>query len=234
MKLRYVTFTGAGDDTPVKEMIEISLDYPMVEWGILLSEQSMGAKSRFPSRAWMGSLAAHLELLGVPINLSGHLCGSWMRRLISLGITEEAKAAVGPLWDYFKRMQINFVGWEDLVTPFMANALDDDIEWILQNRNNDFVMPLLEKYPKMQTLFDTSGGRGKLPEFPWLPHYSRTFTGYAGGLNPDNIVEQLKRISEVTKKDTEIWIDMESGVRTNEKFDLQKVKQVLHNIKDFL
>jgi hypothetical protein len=49
-------------------------------------------------------------------------------------------------------------------------------------------------------------------------------TGYAGGLGPDNLAEELRRIEEVAG-DAEVWIDMETNVRTAERFDLDKVRR---------
>lgn len=49
--------------------------------------------------------------------------------------------------------------------------------------------------------------------------------GYAGGLGPENINEQLYRISSVAKGP--IWIDMETRVRSQYDLDFDKVTDVL-------
>ena len=50
--------------------------------------------------------------------------------------------------------------------------------------------------------------------------------GYAGGIGPDNVVDVLRDIGPVRPT----WIDMESGVRTGDKFDLAKVRRVLEQV----
>lgn len=88
-------------------------------------------------------------------------------------------------------------------------------------------------------LFDGSGGTGITPKYWPKPIYSwRTSPyfiphGYAGGLGPHNLEEQLVLIEEASN-DTPIWIDMESGVRTDNKFDLEKVVKCLQICKPFI
>ena len=238
MKLRYVTFTGADDTTSIEDLVELSREYPKVEWGVLLSENSMGNKARFPCRSWMDNLAAYLDLRGVPVNLSGHLCGTWMRRIVSMGVTQDAAHGVGPLWTHFQRLQINFAGSENIVTPFMDKAFLDvvDKRWILQNRNHGWVAPTIQRYgdKRLHVLGDHSGGRGVLPQ-SWTPQFMSEVEmyGYAGGLSPENIGEQIELIAKVSEG-REFWIDMESGIRTSEKFDLKKVQAVLEILKPYL
>lgn len=66
----------------------------------------------------------------------------------------------------------------------------------------------------------------------WPKPFSNVRTGYAGGLNPDNLEEQLTKIAAVVGNNS-VSIDMESGVRTNNEFDLDKVRRCLQMAKDF-
>lgn len=68
---------------------------------------------------------------------------------------------------------------------------------------------------------DRSGGRGVRGEFAPMPGCK---VGYAGGIGPDNVVEVLDRLETFGHT---YWIDMESGVRTADQFDLHKVWRVL-------
>ncbi len=82
MILKKVTVTGADDSTEPKELLDISREYPFVEWGILLSKSNMG-RNRFPSMSWMHSLSSvflkNNFFVGGGFNLSGHICGRWVR-----------------------------------------------------------------------------------------------------------------------------------------------------------
>ena len=50
--------------------------------------------------------------------------------------------------------------------------------------------------------------------------------GYAGGINPGNVADKLTFLME-NEMVGDFWIDMESGVRTDDWFDIDKVRRVL-------
>ena len=56
--------------------------------------------------------------------------------------------------------------------------------------------------------------------------------GYAGGLNPENVGEKLEYLME--NVEGEFWIDMESGVRTDDRFDIDKCVSVLQTCHKIL
>jgi hypothetical protein len=62
----------------------------------------------------------------------------------------------------------------------------------------------------------------------WPKPLEDVLCGYAGGLGPDNIEAQLELISKAVGN-REIWVDMETHVRSNDdqRFDLDKVEKVL-------
>jgi phosphoribosylanthranilate isomerase len=61
------------------------------------------------------------------------------------------------------------------------------------------------------------------------------YHGYAGGLGPDNLAHEIPRIAKAAG-DARVWLDMESGVRSNndKQFDLDKVLQCLEIAKPFV
>ena len=70
-------------------------------------------------------------------------------------------------------------------------------------------------------LFDLSGGTGSFPEkVPEL--VEGKLVGYAGGMGPENVLLYLSKI----KGQGGFWIDMETKVRTDGWFDLNKVEEV--------
>jgi hypothetical protein len=217
MKLKYVTFTGADAFTSVKELQAISKEYPSVEWGILLSKSGMGLKPRYPDRAVLDAIAGADGL-----KLSGHLCGAWMRNMIKSGTLD--KDGIGPIWDKLSRVQLNFSGAEALASEEIR--LQEDKGFILQS--GGVPLPLQFNGGKFDVLYDGSGGRGILAR-DWPYALAGKFCGYAGGLNPENISKQLQNITAAAEG-AEFWIDFESGVRTDDKFDLTKVRKILEII----
>ena len=76
-------------------------------------------------------------------------------------------------------------------------------------------------------LFDSSGGKGREPE-QWPAAQNDIRCGYAGGLGPDNLRRHLGLL-DGTAGNPSIWVDMESGVRSEDvqALDLDKVKRCL-------
>jgi len=100
---------------------------------------------------------------------------------------------------------------------------------------NSFAEPLArlahERGFNVAGLFDGSGGAGKLPEGGWpSPHEIPFPMGFAGGLGPDNVLDQLGKIHAACEdKRYETWIDMEGRMRSDDgtQLDLSKVRKVL-------
>jgi len=95
--------------------------------------------------------------------------------------------------------------------------------------------PILLEQRKISPLFDSSGGRGVLSEWPKIPNHNfgPLWCGYAGGLGPNNIVDELFKIEEAVG-DAEIWIDMESKIRnSNNELDFDLCEKVLKAIEPF-
>ena len=93
------------------------------------------------------------------------------------------------------------------------------------------LLPALAGLPNHAILFDASAGRGVAPE-GWPAPLPGHFCGYAGGINPDNVAGHIDKIAAAGAQDT--WIDMESGVRTDDRFDLDKVRRVLKIAEPFV
>lgn len=58
--------------------------------------------------------------------------------------------------------------------------------------------------------------------------------GYAGGLTPENVKEQLCLIKNLVGENGSIWIDAESSLRGYDQFDLGKVEEFLINSLPFV
>src|SRR3990167_513431 len=200
MQLDRVTITGADNSISPEARIIISQAYPWVEWGILVSASSQGAP-RFPTGMWIFELQelARQHLL----QLSLHICGRWVRKLLT-GINELPVGLLGE----FQRVQLNFHAERTLCIPQnLWKALQNyhDRQFIFQlddaggNAHLEALLgenPLLGPSLDAVALFDTSGGAGILPSAWPQPVMMANDTeyayhGYAGGLGPDNLAEQL-------------------------------------------
>lgn len=215
VKPKFITFTGFDDRTCIDQMVDISKAYP-VEWGVLVSPHNRDA--RFPSNQAIKELVDRYWNL----NLSMHCCGQYSRNVQSLGEFPYQEFILA-----FKRFQLNgkiIVSKSDIVSMYKKIGASfifqgSNFDRSLSNQNSDAI----------SVLFDTSGGRGIVPDkFPMHPGF---FCGYAGGISPENVIEVIEKIN--APEGAEYWIDMETGVRTNGWFDMQKVMLVCDRVFRF-
>lgn len=223
MSLTRVTISGADDGVEPSELAALSIEFPFVEWGILFSAKRAG-EPRYPSAAWR----VRLGKLDAKLRLSLHLCGAVARALLA-GDTD----LLGAVGDEYERIQVN--GWHPGNPEFRTVPLGESYEFILQVRSEEDLQlaareidaitdDALVGWPgSVSALWDCSGGRGLEP-FTWPPAPLGVPLGYAGGIGPDNVIDVLSAIGPVSR---DFWIDMESGVRTDDRFDLAKVRRVL-------
>ena len=221
-----VTITGADDSINPIDLISLSEKYPFVEWGILVSKKNFGTK-RYPSMKWLSELYKIKEQFN--IKLSCHLCGMYVRELLSGN--DIALKDLSDLWNIFERVQINFHSIPHNYNTNMINILleNNSKEFIFQydDVNIELLNLAYKSGVNCSALYDLSGGNGILPDV-WNKPLENIKCGYAGGLSPDNIEEEINIINYVVGN-INTWIDMETHVRTNNDllFDLNKVEKCL-------
>lgn len=232
MKLTRVTITGADDQVEPASLIALSRAFPFVEWAILGSKTRRGM-ARFPSDQWMDCW--NEARFGEPVDFrwAVHLCGELSRRALSgcQRIRGWLHTFARPAYSV-PRVQLN--GFSRYKLPMLALAEQmPGWEFILQT--GDLLAELhaldLEKlHPNVMHLLDASGGRGEVAVWAERPEKR---LGYAGGIGPDNVVQQIEHLLSYSTEQA-FWIDMESGVRTDDRFDLDKVRRVLELDKPFV
>lgn len=221
--LEMVTITGADDFTKIKDMVELSSQYPWVEWGILVSRKRE-RQPRFPSSYWMRQLAD--AAAATPMRISMHMCGVWVRQLY---VGELRWAELPPVAQIAQRVQLNTHADRHVSTLAMIDVLDENPrKFIFQlDGVNDHFMHAARAFGiDACGLFDRSHGAGVTPT-SWPKPYLGIHCGYAGGIGRDNVVEQVAKVEEVCAHP--FWIDMEGKVRTddNARLDMEQVRGVL-------
>jgi N-(5'phosphoribosyl)anthranilate (PRA) isomerase len=226
MRLKYCSITGADDEVDIQDLSAIAKEYPFVEWAILLWPEHAGGP-RCPATGWIEKFKT--EYKGSHTAL--HLCGRALLEFIA------GKKEVLDLMSGFKRIQLN-LKLGDMEGKYEPSRLARRVkasprwEFILPyGHDKRDLLPLFEDIPNHALLFDESAGRGISLDAPSAPIRGH-FCGYAGGINPDNVKKTLDMIATVAAGE-ETWIDMESGVRTDDRFDLKKVRRVLEGAKNF-
>lgn len=234
--LTKVTFTGADDDTDINELLRLSEEFPFAEFGILISKAREGF-ARYPSRAWINKLLKTSE--GTALQLSTHICGRWSRDIFAGRIKWHLLPNIVKV---SQRIQLNAAAPDRIFSPALVRSMlaleGSKREFIFQWDGEDPIQLMLAKKVidcglNSSTLFDPSGGAGFHPESrPQLSMFVGNYFGFAGGIGPHNIRETIITTGNIRKHP--YWIDMEGNVRTQEKFDLDKVRTVLKESKEFI
>ncbi len=200
---QHITFTGIDERTDLSRCARISSRWP-VEWGVLIGGRL--GKNRYPSEVAIHRAVDTSCRFAMPISL--HACGKFAQE------ANQGKAPVFAAW--CRRMQVNMASNAYDLAALLRLAAQERMTIIVQCRGVRFPEPV----PGLQYLFDRSGGKGVLPTH-WPIGPAGQLVGYAGGINPDNAAEVVSRIQA-----DRYWIDMETGVRTEDWLDLDKCEAV--------
>lgn len=231
-KMKWVSLTGAEDSVDPVALAQLGKEHPHAEWALLYVQEREG-QGRNPSQAWRERFLSEMESSGGRSAL--HLCARQsFERLLSEGVWDELKrysriqANLNSRGDFFDKDQA-FKIWDALAggTGGLIIQLHDAVEpWAsewMQKRGLD---------PLVTVLFDESKGRGKMPGV-WRSKLEGIGCGYAGGLGPENIAEQMPAIVAAAGAPG-CWIDMETRLRTDGLFDLDKCRLVLESAAPWL
>lgn len=197
---RFITFTGIDARTDLARCEALAARYP-IEWGILFGGKP--GKSRYPQNDIIDNA------LAADIRCAAHLCNDFAEAANN--------GATFDLIRHFNRVQVNRDAGSYDLGALSTLATDTGTDVIVQHRAMYFKAPV----PGLAFLQDQSGGRGVLPSYWAIPHERDQMVGYAGGLNPDNVADAVRHMPA-----REFWIDMETGVRTDDWLDLEKCAAV--------
>ena len=241
MPLTLVSLTGADDKVAPAALAALSARYAKAvppEWAILYCPEKEGS-ARYPSAAWREDFL----VLGLPFT-AAHLCGPQVFREILDPAT--APGRIADLSRYGRvQLNINARRPEFTEVEVLASYLtlhQAGLHLILQHhhasrRAIEKFVPGLDaaSLSRIDLLYDESKGTGTAPE-QWPPISTvgpvPLRCGYAGGLGPAVLEEELPRIHESATawRDLPYFNDMESGIRTDNEFDLAKVEAVLQYV----
>lgn len=219
MKLQHITFTGIDGKTDLGALWELQQQYPIAEFGVLVAKNWRENGNRYFNPSYLGALESR------GLNLSAHFCGSIARAAVR-GDFEPFREWATAYPYIFNRCQLNIATSKE--NPDSFELCEDAFlfdEIILQQMSvDDCDLYFNSNANKCVTvLLDASGGEGIDTPIRVL---KGSKVGYAGGINPDNVAEKLTFLME-NEQVGDFWIDMESGVRTDDWFDIDKVRRVL-------
>lgn len=203
-KPAYITFTGADRTEILPEMIELSARYP-IEWGILL-DPAQEDNTLFPNEE------QRKTMLSSALRFSVHVCGK---------PAQDIANGIDPGIDLkgFSRLQLNH-SREGSSDKVIDNAYRYSARYGMR-----LALQCQADFPqdtRADWLYDVSFGTGiKVSSWPPVKQ-AHPFCGFSGGLSPQTILDSLAKFDT----DAEYWIDMESGVRTNDLLDINKCQEI--------
>jgi len=230
--LKGISFVGVDVNTDI-ESIALSTFHSDIacEWSVLYSDsKSVGNYIRYPSydfclkfldQGWRSNF----------LQYSLHLCGSVIDRYLKeeKDVLDLCKKA------YRIQLNLNINSYPDhdkLANDLLLMMSKHGHKLILQqNKTKEkFMKTFLNKtQTKIGLLHDGSGGFGRVIS-QIDPPDNFHLTGYAGGIKPENVAEIVGLIEKNNPDNLPYYIDMESGVRDNNIFSLEKCRQVITNL----
>lgn len=228
------TLTGVDSKTDLGRVAELSAAYPFLEFGVLLSRTPGDKDPRYPV---FSEIERIVKTLAGKARLALHVCGRAVGEFVRAPETGTVfagqdietliEAGIG-------RVQLNF-NFER--SGFSLGELDTAIRRtqahvITQHFPANSVVTAAITAPNHHVLYDASGGRGVVADGCGKP-FAGKYTGYAGGIGPDNAVERVTAIQAVTGNES-VWIDMENRIRTDGYLDLGKCETVAASIAPIL
>ncbi|MBR1800658.1 MAG: hypothetical protein IJ767_04085 [Bacteroidaceae bacterium] len=233
MRLRHITFTGIDARTDLQELQAIQLQYPLAEFGVLTSYHWYENGNRYLDPQFLPNL------YGRGLNLALHICGSAAHDAIDGFWNRINRHTVEYLYrGLFQRVQLNVSNRSDNPDRLASMPPNCRAEVIIQQRPGDAALfehslwvGRVNRPRNVSMLIDGSGGQGI--DSPISIYQSVEKIGYAGGISPENVADKLTYLFENVRHG-EFWIDMESGVRTDDWFNLDKVRRVLETCKPII
>jgi hypothetical protein len=242
-----VVFTGSDDNTDVGECIQVATEYPWVEFGVLIGKGEFG-NPKYPSRDWFARRTEAISKSSVNVEWSLHVCDAWAGDLAHgiPSVFTEAKDVCAS----FNRMQLNMfremndgsIDAKALIAVLQEHGPDKQYIFQLPDLAIGYSLVAEAQAAGLDALgfFDPSAGRGISPDGGWpcpSADYITSMVGFAGGLGPHNLQATLETLTGLRGSPDDkqrYWVDMETNVRTDNKFDLQKVRTCLDISRSFL
>ena len=258
MRISIISFAGANELTPKKDVLDFLRKNPMAEIGFGVSEQKSGTADSERFQHIMGVqriVGSHYEpgkigTVGLHVNGIGtDGTKGWPHRVMNCDIPENLAKMID-----FPRtsLQINFSNYDisrkEAGKFATCRGCESFRHCRLRLPYNTKTANVIEhahlfnharpcSFVKADILFDASFGEGKLANKYEAPKFHGVRHIYAGGLGPENIYEELGKIAEVQKDlGVVVGIDMEGKVRTDDgkTLDLNKADAVYKIVMDWL
>jgi len=245
--LSYITCSDPRNDVPTDALIDLMEIDERVELGIQCDEYSM--KKGTPRHEWFEELLKKTDEKFVEPNLALHINGAWCTDFCNGKIPPEIRGWLAAYNNTtfiqpIRRVQLN-IGFNlnEISPEGVADAIvfggGREFIFPLNDDTEPFIRKLYEKTFRFSLLFDASYGAGMSPKKWERPIFYNIPHGYAGGLSPENVAENLAKISKAAGgwvKDDLIWIDAEGQLMkpNSRHFDVDRASAYINAALEFV
>ena len=245
MKLKFITCSGCNETTSIPELLNLLSEFPRAEIGVQVSNKKASyGSSRYD---WICSLWCLVLHRRVTINAALHVNLQWVedfgQGIVAPELEEFLFFDNNDGTPFFQRVQLNFkIGREK--TPDI-DKLEQAIRRFPRHRfilsynqsNKRLIQELYVRNVKFDCLFDESFGAGIVPATRDEPAFIDVLQGYAGGITPDNVVQELCKIAQTNKQGyclQDVYIDAHKGLEDEfTHFDINKCRAYLTNAENW-
>ncbi len=236
MRLVTITCSGANEHTEIEALVSMIRSFRNAELGIQVSNlKGAFATARY---WWLRALYLYLLQNRISIPVALHINSGWVEDFCQGKVAPELENFLflfgANKRPFIKRVQLNFkIGREktpDLKILYRSIARFPYQRFIFSynESNANFIQELYQTDLKFDLLYDNSFGEGILPNTYPAPRFDDVLQGYAGGLSPDNITEELNKISKVIPCNGDFFIDAEGKLKGDDRhFSLKKCRRFL-------
>jgi len=234
-----VSCCSANERADKDEIIKFLLKNPNIEVGACFMREKLELYS--PRYNWIMSVVKELPSTGSG-KLTLHVGGDWARDIVKTGKLPRAMANIVDKANYPIQVQLNIADrgrtYIEETDPnkfaklISSNAEQNKARFTLQyySTSAPFIEDLLKVTDNFDVLYDGSFGHGKQAA-QYQSLFPNQLQGYAGGLSPDNIADELSKINALQTIRVPIWVDAE-GKLSDEKrntIDLDKAQKFIDN-----
>ena len=245
MNLRYITCSDPREFNDIHDIVRLGQMSSRVEIAVQAHPSKMSPG--MPRNEWFHELLEYVMMDKYKIRLAIHVNREWCDEICRNGkIPSELQEFFelnrnnNPYQPIIKRWQLNIP--KDTVNKIQYCGLkrlfdsNPEKEFILQYNDNtrDVCRMLHGMNTRFSLLYDASGGRGLSPNSWMAPVYPNVYQGYSGGMSPENVSENLDKISSVVPSGSYIWIDAEGRLKSDDKFNTERATQYILNAENWL
>lgn len=257
LEVSFLSLSGVDDSVSPRTLCDISQKFAFVEWGVNFRAEMQGREPGYASLAWLRRLQEEIDRRQrakkfVPIHLAAHLGGEYC-----MDVLRGDMSLVRTLWEDYGFLRIH-------LQPMRSHGVDSSqlkkyfhslrsvivalpqVEFVLPASKETralVVQMMSDCRPNLGFFYDAEDDGelidGAMPRrSPPCPHPG-IHCGYGGHLTVDNLAGELGRISNaVGSPGRAVWIDLESGLRTQrggagqDEFDLCKALACIRTVYD--